>query len=177
MAIKLGSWDAGYKGNAKGTVEWAGGYTDYDNGPYDMQVRSIVIKDYTKDAKTYTYTDGSGSWESIEVGTEPVSDDDDDKKKDSTATGAATGTASAATTLATGKSKPTGSAKGDDSEEETAAASPDSTATETGAYSPATGTPSTTGPVLATAAANAAGSIKAIGSAFAVVAAAAALVL
>ncbi|KAK1637038.1 concanavalin A-like lectin/glucanase domain-containing protein [Colletotrichum phormii] len=80
MEVKIGTWVAGRKDAPKGTVEWAGGYTDFTKGPYSAYYKSITITDYqgnkgVKGAKEYVYGDRSGSWESIVVKTEGGSDD------------------------------------------------------------------------------------------------------
>src|SRR5690606_21868460 len=64
MQIKLGSWSGGDPDNAKGTIEWSGGPTDYSNGPYDMVVADMFVQDYSS-GKFYRYTDKSGSAKSI----------------------------------------------------------------------------------------------------------------
>ncbi|ETS75961.1 hypothetical protein PFICI_12905 [Pestalotiopsis fici W106-1] len=63
MRIKLGSWSASDSGS-EGTIEWAGGETDYDDGPFTMYVQSIDIVNYNP-ASTYTYGDLTGDWTSI----------------------------------------------------------------------------------------------------------------
>ncbi|KAJ4015183.1 hypothetical protein NW766_005514 [Fusarium irregulare] len=74
MQVKLGTWVAGGKNSNEGTREWAGGYTDFKQAPFDAYYRSVTIIDYAgKDApgksgaKEYVWTDKTGSWESIEV--------------------------------------------------------------------------------------------------------------
>lgn len=67
MQIKIGSWSGGDPSNSPGTIEWAGGETDYSKGPYNMVVKSIKIQDYSAGATSYTYGDKSGSWDSIVV--------------------------------------------------------------------------------------------------------------
>ncbi|KAI0099863.1 concanavalin A-like lectin/glucanase domain-containing protein [Nemania sp. FL0031] len=67
MTLRLGSWVGGdTKTQAPGTVEWAGGATDYSKGPFYMYVQSARVEDYSS-GKEYTYTDKSGTWESIKV--------------------------------------------------------------------------------------------------------------
>lgn len=66
MQIKFGAWAGGDPRNPPGTIEWAGGKTNYADGPYTMVVKSISISDYST-GKEYRYTDNSGSWESIEA--------------------------------------------------------------------------------------------------------------
>ncbi|KAJ8120011.1 hypothetical protein ONZ43_g3171 [Nemania bipapillata] len=67
MTLRLGSWVGGdTKSQAVGTVEWAGGATDYSQGPFTMYVQSARVEDYSS-GKEYTYTDKTGSWESIKI--------------------------------------------------------------------------------------------------------------
>ncbi|RFN46722.1 hypothetical protein FIE12Z_9050 [Fusarium flagelliforme] len=74
MQVKLGTWVAGGKNSNEGTREWAGGFTDFKQAPFDAYYRSVTIIDYAgKDApgqsgaKEYVWTDKTGSWESIKV--------------------------------------------------------------------------------------------------------------
>lgn len=67
MTVRLGAWPAGRKGNNKGTIEWAGGYTDFSQGQtYTMTVKSLYVQDYGS-GREYTYSDRSGDWESIKA--------------------------------------------------------------------------------------------------------------
>ncbi|KAI0177992.1 concanavalin A-like lectin/glucanase domain-containing protein [Pestalotiopsis sp. NC0098] len=63
MRIKLGTWSASDSGS-EGTIEWAGGETDYSDAPFTMYVQSIDITNYNP-ASTYTYGDLTGDWTSI----------------------------------------------------------------------------------------------------------------
>ncbi|PTB64581.1 glycoside hydrolase family 16 protein, partial [Trichoderma citrinoviride] len=72
MQVKLGTWVAGRKDAPTGTVEWAGGYTDFSKAPFVGYYKSISIVDYagadaptSKSVKEYIYGDHSGSWQSI----------------------------------------------------------------------------------------------------------------
>ncbi|KAF3083370.1 hypothetical protein TWF569_002376 [Orbilia oligospora] len=64
MQIKLGAWSGGDPSNPDGTIQWAGGYTDYSQGPFNMFVRSLSIQDYST-GESYYYSDTSGSYQSI----------------------------------------------------------------------------------------------------------------
>ncbi|KAK6544130.1 hypothetical protein TWF694_000838 [Orbilia ellipsospora] len=64
MQIKLGAWSGGDPSNPPGTIQWAGGYTDYSQGPFNMFVRSVSIQDYST-GTSYYYSDNSGSYTSI----------------------------------------------------------------------------------------------------------------
>lgn len=67
MTLRLGSWVGGdTKTQAPGTVEWAGGATDFAQAPFTMYVQSAYVEDFSS-GKEYTYTDTSGSWQSIKI--------------------------------------------------------------------------------------------------------------
>jgi beta-glucanase (GH16 family) len=101
MQVKLGSWVAGRKDAPKGTVEWSGGYANFDNGPVDAFYRKVVVTDYMggggeTGVKSYVYGDKTGTWESIILdkeggglenkGKDDSSESDDEKTGSSTAT-------------------------------------------------------------------------------------------
>ncbi|KOS22977.1 putative glycosidase [Escovopsis weberi] len=74
MQVKLGTWVAGRKDAPEGTVQWAGGLTDFDKAPFLGYYKSISIVDYAgadgptdKSIKEYVYGDHSGTWQSIKV--------------------------------------------------------------------------------------------------------------
>ncbi|OAA45651.1 cell wall glucanosyltransferase Mwg2 [Metarhizium rileyi] len=73
MQIKLGTWVAGKRGSAQGTIDWAGGYVDWKQKPFVAYYRDVVITDYAggdapgKDAKRYVYGDNTGRRQSIKV--------------------------------------------------------------------------------------------------------------
>ena len=64
MTIRLGIWAGGDPGNSNGTIEWAGGLTDFTKGPFTMYVQNVTAKDYST-GSAYHYSDKSGSWQSI----------------------------------------------------------------------------------------------------------------
>jgi hypothetical protein len=66
MTVRIGIWAGGDKDNSNGTIEWAGGLTDYDNGPYTMYVQSAQVNDFSTGSE-YQYSDHSGSWQSIKT--------------------------------------------------------------------------------------------------------------
>ncbi|KAF5674559.1 CRH1-family glycosidase [Fusarium heterosporum] len=92
MQVKLGTWVAGGKNSNEGTREWAGGYTDFKQAPFDAYYRSVTIVDYAgkdapglaKNAKEYVWTDKTGSWESIKVKNTLSGNDDEEEKTTST---------------------------------------------------------------------------------------------
>ncbi|KAK6063381.1 cell wall glucanosyltransferase mwg1 [Seiridium cupressi] len=97
MQIKLGTWVAGRKDAANGTVEWAGGYTNFDEAPFKAYYKSISIQDYSngvEGAKYYSWSDGSdGSYQSIKVLTD-AADANTGSSTSSAASSSKTGTAS-----------------------------------------------------------------------------------
>ncbi|KAF4994609.1 hypothetical protein FGRMN_5678 [Fusarium graminum] len=107
MQVKLGTWVAGGKNSNEGTREWAGGYTDFKQAPFDAYYRSVTIVDYAgkdapglaKNAKEYVWTDKSGSWESIKV-KNTLSGNDDEEDKTTTTTAASSTTISKASKTA-----------------------------------------------------------------------------
>lgn len=66
MRIYFGIWAGGDPSNAKGTIEWAGGLTDYSQAPFSMHIKSIVASDYSTGTE-YSYDGTSGSWQSIKA--------------------------------------------------------------------------------------------------------------
>ncbi|KAJ5173808.1 Concanavalin A-like lectin/glucanases superfamily [Penicillium coprophilum] len=48
----------------QGTIQWAGGLTDYSKVPYTMYIKDVTIVNYNP-AESYTWSDQSGSAESI----------------------------------------------------------------------------------------------------------------
>ncbi|KAK5655693.1 hypothetical protein OQA88_5626 [Cercophora sp. LCS_1] len=66
MRLKLGIWAGGDPDNAKGTIDWAGGQTDYSKCPFTMFVERVSITN-AHPASSYAYGDYSGSWGSIIV--------------------------------------------------------------------------------------------------------------
>jgi hypothetical protein len=63
--VRLGNWPAG-DSKDKGTVEWAGGKTDYAAAPFKMTVESVKVINYSP-GKEYKWTDKTGSFGSIQV--------------------------------------------------------------------------------------------------------------
>jgi beta-glucanase (GH16 family) len=66
MRISMGIWAGGDPTLAEGIRQWAGGDTDYSQGPFNMYVRSAQVTDFSQ-GKEYTYGNMSGSYESIEI--------------------------------------------------------------------------------------------------------------
>ena len=67
MNIRLGIWAGGDAKLPNGTIEWAGGLTDYSGCPYTMTVKSVRITDSHRNVTQYKYGDTSGSWASIQT--------------------------------------------------------------------------------------------------------------
>jgi beta-glucanase (GH16 family) len=64
MQLKIGSWSGGDPSNSPGTIEWAGGATNYAAGPYTMYVKSVSVVDYST-GSSYSYNGMSGLASSI----------------------------------------------------------------------------------------------------------------
>ncbi|SMN20789.1 similar to Saccharomyces cerevisiae YGR189C CRH1 Chitin transglycosylase that functions in the transfer of chitin to beta(1-6) and beta(1-3) glucans in the cell wall [Maudiozyma saulgeensis] len=65
MYLKMGIWAGGDPSNSEGTIEWAGGLTDYSQAPFTMYISKVIVTDYSTGSE-YSYGDQSGSWESIQ---------------------------------------------------------------------------------------------------------------
>jgi len=66
MRLRVGIWAGGDPSNGQGTIEWAGGLTNYGDAPFTMTVQAINIVNYSP-GSSYTFGDESGSWQSIKV--------------------------------------------------------------------------------------------------------------
>ncbi|KAL4961128.1 glycoside hydrolase family 16 protein [Aspergillus stella-maris] len=66
MRVRIGIWAGGDPDNGQGTIEWAGGETDYTAAPFTMYVSSVSITNYNP-ADSYSWTDMTGSFDSIEA--------------------------------------------------------------------------------------------------------------
>jgi beta-glucanase (GH16 family) len=64
MQLKIGAWSGGDPSNSPGTIQWAGGPTNYANGPYSMYVKSVTVTDYSTGTQ-YKYGSNSGNWQDI----------------------------------------------------------------------------------------------------------------
>jgi len=117
MRVKLGSWVAGKDGNAPGTIEWAGGLTNFANAPFNAYYKSIRVQDFmggggAKEATEYQYSDRSGTWQSIKVVNDGNAVDNDDDKTTSSSvskTATKTGSSTLTTSTTTGATKPSDS--------------------------------------------------------------------
>lgn len=66
MQLKLGNWAGGDASEPNGTIEWAGGLTDYSQGPFTMTVKSVRVSDASRGTE-YKYGDTSGTFQSIQM--------------------------------------------------------------------------------------------------------------
>jgi beta-glucanase (GH16 family) len=66
MQLRFGIWSGGDPSNAPGTIQWAGGQTDYSKGPFNMVVKSVSVTDYSTGTQ-YKYSGTSGSWQDIQA--------------------------------------------------------------------------------------------------------------
>lgn len=66
MYLMTGAWAGGDSSNAAGTIEWAGGKTDYSEAPFSMTIKKLIVSDYST-GKEYSYGDQSGDWTSIKA--------------------------------------------------------------------------------------------------------------
>lgn len=66
MTLRLGIWAGGDPSLPNGTIEWAGGVTDYSKAPFTMTVKSVRVSDASRGTE-YKYGDTSGSWQSIKI--------------------------------------------------------------------------------------------------------------
>ncbi|KAL4809277.1 concanavalin A-like lectin/glucanase domain-containing protein [Aspergillus unguis] len=64
--VRIGIWAGGDSDNSPGTIEWAGGETDYSAAPFTMYIKSVNIEN-THPGNEYSYSDNSGDWQSIDV--------------------------------------------------------------------------------------------------------------
>ncbi|KAI1380185.1 glycoside hydrolase family 16 protein [Hypoxylon crocopeplum] len=141
MQIKLGTWVAGRSDAPEGTVEWAGGYTPFDEAPFTAHYKSLTITDYSngvENAENYVWADGSdGSYSSIKVETGDGSSDSDTTSSSSvtsTAKSTKTSTTEATSTKTSESTKTTlatSTTSGSSSSASTTASSSGSTASET----------------------------------------------
>ncbi|EMC99972.1 glycoside hydrolase family 16 protein [Baudoinia panamericana UAMH 10762] len=65
--LKFGIWAGGDATEPEGTIQWAGGKTDWSKGPFTMTVQSIKITDGSTNTSSYAYGDRSGSYNSIQA--------------------------------------------------------------------------------------------------------------
>ncbi|ODV78742.1 glycoside hydrolase family 16 protein, partial [Suhomyces tanzawaensis NRRL Y-17324] len=61
MQVKFSLWAGGDPTNHPGTVEWAGGLTNYVEAPFSMYVESLHVEDYSS-GRHYKYGNGPNQW-------------------------------------------------------------------------------------------------------------------
>lgn len=86
MQIKLGTWVGGSSTAQQGTIDWAGGLTDFSQAPFIGYYKKLNIVNYSNGhsgATAYAYGDSSGTMGSIIVKTDGSSDDGDDSSSSS----------------------------------------------------------------------------------------------
>ncbi|KAF9890891.1 hypothetical protein FE257_005467 [Aspergillus nanangensis] len=66
MYLKIGIWAGGDPTNEKGTIQWAGGKTDYSVAPFKMWLQEVKVVNYNP-ADQYKYGDLTGDWGSIKA--------------------------------------------------------------------------------------------------------------
>lgn len=120
MQIKLGTWVAGGKDAPEGTVQWAGGHTDFSQAPFIGYYQKLVVTDYSNGASgatSYAYGDSSGTMGSIVINAggsktsgsgSKASGGSTSSSSSSTPTTLATVTSSSSSTSTTDDSSPTG---------------------------------------------------------------------
>ncbi|OJK04539.1 glycoside hydrolase family 16 protein [Aspergillus aculeatus ATCC 16872] len=117
MNLRIGIWAGGDSDNAAGTIEWAGGETDYSQAPFTMYVKSVSITNNNPGC-SYTYGDKTGSYSSIVVnkdGCDVTSGASSSAAASSSTTSAAASSASSAgssASSASGAGSSTGSSTG-----------------------------------------------------------------
>ncbi|CRG89628.1 hypothetical protein PISL3812_06667 [Talaromyces islandicus] len=94
MNLRIGIWAGGDSSNGEGTIEWAGGETDYSDAPFTMYVESVKIINYNP-ADTYTYGDKTGDYTSIKLANTTSGSSSSSSSSSSTGTGTAGGSTSA----------------------------------------------------------------------------------
>lgn len=160
MRVKVGSWVGGSSTAPTGTVQWAGGLTDFKAAPFTMYVKSIKVTDSQTGAKSYTYGDQSGSWQSIKVDNSggaqlnEVSSSSSSSAPASTSTSAPSSSSKASSTSTSAASSTTSSSAA--SSTSSAASSTLATATSTSASAHASSTHISSTAVAATTSASAA---------------------
>lgn len=110
MNVRIGIWAGGDPSNAQGTIEWAGGETDYSKVPYTMYIKDVTIVNHNP-AESYTWSDQTGSYESIEF-TGSANSTSSTNSTASTTSKATSATTSGSLISATNSATPSSSASG-----------------------------------------------------------------
>ncbi|KAG9192768.1 licheninase [Alternaria panax] len=96
MNVRIGIWAGGDPTNAEGTIEWAGGETDYSQAPFTMVLEKVEVSN-DNPGSSYSYGDMTGGFESIIVdgkGSNAKQSDAKDGSKSSSASASASASAS-----------------------------------------------------------------------------------
>ncbi|KAF8867299.1 concanavalin A-like lectin/glucanase [Acephala macrosclerotiorum] len=172
MRIKMGSWvgcanaAAATNPATAGTCSWAGGPADFSKAPFTMYVKSVTIQDYGCGGD-YTYSDMTGSWQSIKSSGTCGSNSGSSASGSASASAAKSGASSTASggvliqtssTVSTFTSSSTGTANGSKSNATTTAST--LTTATSGTSTKATGSSSGTSSAPAQATTNAGDSMK-----------------
>lgn len=64
MRLTFSLWAGGDPSNKEGTIQWAGGPTDYAQLPFEMHVRSVRVCDYSLGTE-YLYGNRAGEWVAV----------------------------------------------------------------------------------------------------------------
>lgn len=152
MKVKIGSWVAGSSTAPQGTVEWAGGLAQWTNNPtYKMVVKSVKVTDANTGAKSYSYGDKTGSWQSIKIsgttGNANTGTDDDETttKVSSTVKPSSTKASSTSTKASSTEEESSTSTKASSSSMTTVVSSTAASTGGSGSNATATDAPSSTG--------------------------------
>ncbi|OKL63898.1 hypothetical protein UA08_00842 [Talaromyces atroroseus] len=113
MVLKLGIWAGGASSEGEGTIEWAGGETDFSDAPFTMYVESVNITNYYP-AEYYTYGDKTGDYTSIILSNSTTSSNKTIETTSTSSNGSTTSTSksNSSSTSASSSSKSTVAASG-----------------------------------------------------------------
>lgn len=115
MKLRLGIWAGGDPDNGQGTIEWAGGVTDYTQAPFTMYVESVKITNKTP-AGSYKYSDNSGSYDSIKTSKSTESSTtSSDSSSSTTSSSSSTSTDASSTSDSSSSATSTGGSSGSSS--------------------------------------------------------------
>ena len=108
--IRIGIW-AGGAAPSQGTVEWAGGATDFSQAPFSMYIKSVEIKNQNP-SKSYSYGDKTGSSDSIKYSDSSASSDSSSASSSSATSSSDSSSGSSTMATATSSASGSGSSSG-----------------------------------------------------------------